>query len=299
MYEIIAQMTPVIMTFIVGVLLKRLKIFSNAHADMLLILVFYVSLPALILTSVAEIKLSLDLALLPFVAGFIMITSFFAARLSSRFFDLTDPVKGVFLTGSMIINMSFIYPFALAAYGQEGLVRATLFDFGACIMVFTVGHNYARKYGSNKGSAAGAAVLLKSPVIWAVIAAFILNIFQIIINPVAKVFLLNLGDMTIPLSMIALGIYFSPRITKGFIAFWVIGQRMLLGLVIGVIFAELFRLEGLNRLVVIISAAAPAGYTTLTFASMENLDKGLAATVVSYSIIFGVMLTPLLIFFLA
>ena len=46
----------------------------------------------------------------------------------------------------------------------------------------------------------------------------------------------------------------------------------------------LFRVEGLNRAVVLIACSAPLGFTTLAFAAITGLDTEFAASSVSYSI---------------
>jgi len=44
-----------------------------------------------------------------------------------------------------------------------------------------------------------------------------------------------------------------------------------------------------------IGAAAPVGYTTLTYSFLENLDMEFAASLISFSIIMGMIFVPLLI----
>jgi predicted permease len=71
---------------------------------------------------------------------------------------------------------------------------------------------------------------------------------------------------------------------------------MVFGLMLGFILVKLFDLEGLSKAVVLLGAAAPVGYNTLTFSSMENLDKEFAANLVSFSILTGIIFIPILIF---
>lgn len=71
---------------------------------------------------------------------------------------------------------------------------------------------------------------------------------------------------------------------------------MFLGLALGFIFVTIFNLEGINKIIILIASASPVGYNTLTFASLEKLDKEFASSVISYSILTGIILTPLLLF---
>jgi predicted permease len=73
---------------------------------------------------------------------------------------------------------------------------------------------------------------------------------------------------------------------------------MLGGLTIGLICVTVFDLHGLVRTMVILLSSAPSGILTLTYAAMEDLDGDLAAGIVSYSTMIGLLLIPLLMTFL-
>jgi predicted permease len=198
------------------------------------------------------------------------------------------------------MNIGFTLPFFITAYGKEGLVRASIFDFGNGLLAFTFVFYLACKYGDNKrDSKSMLKKLLYSPPLWALIISIILNLIHIKIPSFGINFFQLLGNMTVPLIMLSLGIYFSPRIVKLNALSSVIFIRMFIGLLLGLLFVYLFDLTGLNKIIVLIGASAPVGYNTLTFASMEKLDKEFAASIISYSILIGIILIPLLIFLLS
>lgn len=68
-----------------------------------------------------------------------------------------------------------------------------------------------------------------------------------------------------------------------------------IGLLLGLLFVYLFDLNGVSRTVVLVCSSAPSGLNTLVFSSMEKLDNEFAASVVSYSVIVGMILIPLLL----
>lgn len=74
--------------------------------------------------------------------------------------------------------------------------------------------------------------------------------------------------------------------------------RTFIGLIIGIMLSMVFNLGGINKIAVIVGSAAPVGYNTLTFSNMENLNRELAASIVSMSIIFGLVFVPFLILIL-
>ncbi|MCD8480268.1 MAG: AEC family transporter [Candidatus Cloacimonetes bacterium] len=96
--------------------------------------------------------------------------------------------------------------------------------------------------------------------------------------------------------MIALGLYFEPKLKNMGKAFIAIFIRMGVGLGIGYLLATVFGLNGLTRTTVIVCSALPIGFNTLIFANLENMDREFAATMVSFSIIIALLYLPLLIY---
>lgn len=300
MNEILIKIIPVMLIFVLGYVLKRINLLNKKNGDLFLKLVFYVSLPALILLSVTNIQLSFDFIYLPIIAMLIILVTYVIAYFTGKLFNLKKPSFGVFLVGSLIMNIGFTLPFFIAAYGEEGLARASLFDFGNGLLVFTFVFYLACKYGNNKrDSKAMIKKFLYSPPLWALTTAIVLNLVNVKIPNMGMNFFQLLSNMTIPLIMLSLGIYFSPKIVKLGALSSVIFIRMFIGLLLGFLFVYLFNLDGLNKIIVLIGASTPVGYNTLTFASMEKLDKEFAASIISYSILIGIIFIPLLIFLMA
>ncbi|MDZ4182933.1 MAG: AEC family transporter, partial [Candidatus Cloacimonadaceae bacterium] len=105
------------------------------------------------------------------------------------------------------------------------------------------------------------------------------------------------GQPTVPLVMIALGLYFEPKLKNLGKALIAIAIRMVGGLLLGLLLATIFGLEGITRTVVIVNSATPVGFNTLIFANLENMDREFAATMVSISILIALFYLPLLIYF--
>lgn len=300
MSGIFLKVLPVILIFILGFLLKKVKLLKKANADLFLKLVFYVAVPALVIVAITNIDLSLDLIYLPITSALIILITFIVSFFIGKLLHLENKSLGVFLIGSMIINIGFTLPFVIAAYGSEGLARITLFDFANGFLVFTFIYYFAVKYGgSKKDSKAMIKKFVLSPPIWALIIALVINLTGLQLPEVANSFFEILGGMLIPLVMLSLGIYFSPKIVKFVPLSLSIIIRMFFGLFLGFVFVKLFALEGLTRVIVLVGSASPVGYNTLTFSSLEDLDKEFAASLVSYSILIGLIFTPLLIFLLS
>jgi len=298
MNEILLKLIPIILIFLLGYLLKRIKILKKEDGDLFLKLNFYVSLPASVLLSLMNIRLSLDFLLLPVSAVLIIFTTYFLSLFLGRRLRLDKKSFGVFLVGSMIMNTGFLIPFAIAAYGNEGLARLLLFCILETVYWFLLLFYYlACKYGdNNRNSVQMIKKILISPPMWALILGIVFNLLNIRFPLAMNNFLTIIGNLTIPLILLSLGLYFSLKMIKPLSILSAIFVRMGLGLILGLVFVKLFNLEGLNSAIVLLGAAAPVGYNTLTFSSMENLDKEFSTNLVSFSILIGIIFIPILIF---
>lgn len=293
----INHVLPLILIFLLGVLLKQLRVFEQGDAHRLLKLFFYVSLPALILRSIPGLEMSGALILLPITAASIIFSSYPIAWLAGKMWRLPRPTCGVFLLGAMIMNGGFAFPFVLSAYGEPGMALATLFDFGGGLVVFTFVYYQACRYGCD--GRAGLQLLRKflcSPPLLALSLAILLNLCNVGLPQAANLFLQQLAYLTTPVVLLALGISFNHRLVQRGPLLTALAIRLLGGALLGFAFAELFRLQGLPRTLTLVMSAAPSGVNTLVFSSLEQLDTEFAASIVSYATLLGMVWLPLLIY---
>lgn len=292
------NLIPVILIFVLGFLLKVLNVLKQEHGDVFMRVVFYLSLPALVILSLTRIELTKELAWLPLISFSIIMMQGGIAYVSGRLMKLDRKTHGVLMVGTMIMNIGFALPFVIAAYGDEGLALLSIFDFSNAALAFTLVYYIACRYGEDGNSSK---ILIRkfiaSPPVWALIIGVILNLSDTNIPAVPANLLQILGDLTIPLIMLTLGIFFNVKLIKPFPVFTGIFIRMGLGFAIGLLFCYLLNLDGLIRAIVLIGSSAPVGFNSIIFASMEKLDKEYAASMVSFGIICGIILIPLLIYF--
>lgn len=293
------NLIPVILIFVLGFLLKVLGVLKQDHGDVFMRVVFYLSLPALVILSLTRIELSRELAWLPLISFSIILIQGGISYLSGKFMNLDRKAQGVLMVGTMIMNIGFALPFVIAAYGDEGLALLSIFDFSNAALAFTLVYYIACRYGEDANSS-GLLIkkFLASPPIWALIAGVVLNLTDTAIPAVPAKLLQILGDLTIPLIMITLGVFFNIRIIKPGPVFAGIFIRMVLGFFLGLGFCYLLDLQGLIKAIVLIGASAPVGFNSIIFASMEKLDKEYAASMVSFGIISGLVVIPLIIYYL-
>ena len=296
--QIMSKVLPVILIFVLGFFLKKKGIFTSGNAELFLKLVFFISLPALIFVSIVRAKLSSDLVYIPISCMVVVLITLPIVYYAGRRFHLPDPSLGAFVVGPMITNTTFVVPFLLTTYGQEAIALLSIFDIGNNIMIYTLVYYCANRHRAINNSESALKIIARSPLLYALFTGLIINAIKLPLPQVSLNFFQGLGDMTTPLVMLSLGIYFSPAVVKHGPTIASITIRMALGFLIALLFTLIFGIEGLNRAVILVACSAPLGFTTLTFAAMAGLDTEFAASCVSYSILIGLFTTPLLILFL-
>jgi len=287
MFDAFSKIIPVILIFGLGIFLRKIKLLEKSAGDVMLKIVFNVSLPALIIVSISEVNFTRDLFILPIISAAIILLLSLVSQLINRKLQLPRPKAGVFIVGTMIMNIGFAMPFIIYGLDSIAFVYITIFDVSNALITYTYTYLIACRYGEDKTGKLLINKILAAVPLWTLLFSLTINMFSFHIPDIGMNFFKLLGDTTVPLVMLSLGIYFSPRITNLFHITLVISIRMLLGFLIGYAFVELFDLQGLIRTVVLIGASAPVGYNTLVFASLEKLDKQFAASVVSISILIG------------
>lgn len=296
MKPFIEKIFPLFLAFFIGIAAKHLKLLSKKDAPTLLKTVLNLSLPAVAILAINRMVLKLELIFIPISAVIIVFGIYFVTTGIGRFLSLPKATFGSFLVGTLVANSAFALPFLAAAHGDQGLAMASLFDIGNSIMIFTFIYHQAVKYGDSAHSGKiNWGKFLKMPPIWGMALALILKGFRVQFPVYAVNFLELMGNPTVPLVMISLGLYFEPSFKRLGYALLAVCIRMGLGLSIGFALAYLFGLSGLIKTVVISCSALPIGFNTLIFADLENLDREFAATEVSISMIVAMFLIPWLI----
>jgi malate permease and related proteins len=299
MQEFIQKIVPIILTFFLGILVRRIGLLKKDDGHLLLKLVLSVTLPALQILSILRLQLTYSLFFIPLIAQLIIFIIYFVSLGTGRLLKLPKGTMGSFLVGTMIMNTGFSLPFFYAAFGQEGFARASLFDVGNSLLIFTFIYYNAIKFGEHgkHHDKVDWIKFLKLPPLWGLVIGITIRLLHVQVPELGQNFLSLVGNPTTPLIMISLGLFFEPKLKnldKALIAIFI---RMVGGLGLGILLSSLFGLEGMNRTIVIASASTPIGFNTLIFATLEGMDKEFAATCVSLSILIAIFYLPAVIYF--
>ena len=285
--------------FVVGLIARRRGWLGAPQAGKMLWLVMTVGLPALFIANVSRIPLHRELAALPLSAIFVMLVTLVVALLAGRQLGLARPSHGAFIICSMSINVSFMFPFVLAAWGQQAFAQLALFDLGNSLIQATVLYGAGAIFGGHAvGAKAIAGRVFGFPPLWGLIVALAINVSGYRL-PIPVTDVLGIGGRAILLlAVLAVGILFDARRLRSVPVAVAILLRIVLGLLLAALFVEIFGLTGMTRAVVLIASAAPIGFSVMVIANRESLDRELAASAASLSALLALVYVPLALWLL-
>jgi malate permease and related proteins len=293
------QIGLLIILFAAGFAARRAGWLGPPQAGLMLRLVLNVGLPALFIASISRIPLRREFIALPVSAILVMAVTLVVAIPVARRMMLSRADAGVLALSAISINNSLLFPFALAGWGQEGFSQLALFDFGHALMQGSLVYALAAWYGGH--GTGGWAILRRVasfPPLWALLAALAINVSGLVLPAALTTALGTVGRLILLLVVVALGILFDARMLRSATVHVALLLRIGLGLLIGLLCVKLFGLTGMTRSVVLLGSAAPIGFSAVVLASRENLNRDLAASAASVSVLLGLVYVPVALWLL-
>ena len=161
------KLMPIILYFLIGYVLKVLKILKKEEASILIKLVFYLMTPAVIISSMSTMKFTGSLIYYPISAICIHIFMYFFTLFIANRLNINEKEKVIFRGSTLIMNMTFVLPFFIVFFGEKNVYLLSLFDAGNLLMVTTV--VYSIFITNSNGVLDKLKSVLKSPLIIALI----------------------------------------------------------------------------------------------------------------------------------
>ncbi len=282
-------LAPILSYTLFGMALRASGVVKADLAPTLFRFIFVATLPMLVFSSIARAPLDADAALLPF-AGFLSNSgSALGAYVFGRWRRLSNKDTLSLVLSSSVINMMLMFPFMLYGIGESGLRDALLFDIGNAVFTATVASAIAYTNGRDGEARIGRTLLdmLTAPIFIGLVAALVINLGDLSVPSLVYRITEPLGRATIPLILVALGIALSPSAFRRPLPLAPVFFRMAIGLVLGVVLAALFGLEGMTRWVVIASAGAPIGAGSVALTAIGRFDVERATAAVTLSVAIG------------
>lgn len=285
----------------IGWIIRRKKLISEQGQRAMTTLLLYVALPCLIISSM-HIPFQYEQAYGAFImfvlSIYIMGGTLFLSRFITRRLTLPRERKVVFENVILFGNQGFIgMVIILQLFGQEGILLASVFNLIYYVLMWT----YAI-YIMNPGMLpdSKAVFILKNPGFLATVFGFILFIFPVqipafIMEPVATI-----GQMTVPLSMIMIGMMISTITFSDVIAYMkdifvyiAVISRLFIYPILFFLPLLLFHLPFEWFMIACLLSATPSPATISMYAQVYGGDVEFSAVVVFFSTLLSAISIPL------
>ena len=286
---------------LIGYSLKRLNIVKPTDINALNNISIYLTLPCLVFISIYSADLSniSQLALLPFINLFttaiLGTIIYYICKLKKINKKLAWTIILVTCSG----NTAFVgYPVCYGVFGQTGLLTGIFSDMGSLIIF--LGLSIALTFSLGGSSKNSFKKILSFPLLWALILGLILNISSLPIGSVLENVVGYMGDATIPLIMISLGVSLNFKGIKKYLNFAGLGFLLKLIIYPSIAFTIilLLGLKGLEMNVALLQAAMPSGMIVLTLVTEHKLDLNIASIIIFTTTIASLLTLSVLLFFL-
>ena len=303
------QVVVLFLLIIIGYIIKKLGIISNAMNRDVSNLVINVALPAFIIramnfsfTPEVLVKSGKLVIISSCIYIFVITFSFLLAKIMK----IQGKARDIFQFAVVFSNGGYMgYPVIKALIGDIGVFYAALYNLPFNILLWTLGVHFLTRNNSEKNENSG---LRKSidiikkfmnPAMIAVIIGFILFLFSIKLPYPLYTTLDLLGNLTIPLAMLFIGsILADVKSTEIFTEKRVFIISFIRLLVIPILTMFILKLVGFSDhllIIPVIITAMPVAANAPIMASMFDNDYHLASKVVFLSTFFSVVTIPLII----
>lgn len=275
--------------FIAGMLLRCAGRMPESAPAALNSFIIHVSLPALTLLYIHDLKLSGDVGFLAAMAWlqFGLAAGFFWAL--GKWLDLPRSTVGaLMLTGGLGNTSFFGLPMIEAFYGKDAIVTGIIADqLGSFLVLSILGITVAGLYSSGRPSAGDIArrIVFFPPFIALVIA---LALIPVAYPEWFTVLLKRLGDTLAPLALLSVGFQLRLGHLAGNgrnLAIGLLFKLLLAPLAIFLLYVPLLGAHGQHIQVTLFEAAMPPMITSAIVASEHDLDPPLATLMVAVGLL--------------
>ena len=282
-----------ILCFVAGMLLKRFRRMPDNAPATLNSFIIHVSLPALTLLYIHQLKFSGDMLLTALMAWIVFGASAGFFWLAARFLKLSRATTGaLMLTGGLGNTSFFGLPMVEAYYGQGGIGTAIIADqLGSFFALSVLGITVAGIYSSGRPTAAEIVKRI------ALFPPFISLAFALLLIPIEyadwfTVLLKRLGDTLAPLALLSVGLQLRLGHVaehKRNLALGLAFKLVLAPLAILLIYVGLLGAHGQAIQVTVFEAAMPPMITAAIVAAEHELDPPLANLMVAVGLMLSFM----------
>lgn len=278
-----------ILCFVAGMLLRRARRMPDNAPATLNSFIIHVSLPALTLLYIHQLKLSGDVLLTGLMAWLVFALSAGFFWLVGRWLQLPRATTGALILVGGLGNTSFFgLPMVEAFYGKDGLSTAIIADqLGSFFALSVLGITVAGLYSSGRPTVAQIFKRI------ALFPPFISLLIALLLIPLEyadwfSVLLKRLGDTLAPLALLSVGLQLRLGHVLGNARNLALGlafKLLLAPLVIYLLYVQLLGAHGQSIQVTLFEAAMPPMITAAIVATEHDLDPPLVTLMVAVGLI--------------
>lgn len=288
---------PVFLLMFLGYGIKKLRLLKQEDTGVLTTVIIYLTLPCFVFEAIYRHRAGLppSIAKVPFVGLGMIIVVLIAAYIIGRMFKLDRPTLGGFILAAGFGNTGFLgYPVVQAAFGQDALITAALYDeLAMAFPLYTLGTFIAASFAGARAETKSVLKLAAAPAVWVIPLALLVRPYNIP-EPVTKT-IQYLAAGTVPLAMISLGLSLSARSIKGLAlpVFTACALKLALLPVITFYAARATGIAGQVQTVMVLESGMPSAVMACVVASKFGANERFVAGVVFVSTILSIAAIPL------
>lgn len=298
MIDVLLQMAGLILCGVIWQRLRPAGLTPELTRKVLTTLVYYLLLPALVLSVMWRVELGTTTAAIAVTGAVMILLGMGLGRVMCRFCQ-----QGKAQTGAMLLAMSFPnvtyfgIPVLEATFGPWARSIAIQYDMLSCTpLLFTLGIFTAARFGQTDAAAAPKQrEWLKIPALWMTLVAILLNLNHVALPTAFGGLLDMLGRCVVPLMLFSLGLSLQWRQDSwqklpavGIVAL----IRLLVIPLIAVPFTVVLGLSGEFRAAVVMEAAMPSMVLGIMLCDRFGLDVNLYATAVTVTTFLSMFTLP-------
>jgi malate permease and related proteins len=284
--EVAAVLAPVFVLAAIGYAWRL----TGAPFDMAFVtrIIMYVAGPSLVFTSLS--RLALPLAQFWQMVGAMIVVTLGVAAVSALLIRILGLPQRSFLPALTLGNTGNLgLPLCLFAFGEEGLGLAVAIYVTNSLLQFTFVPLLHTRVSIVR-------TLLSTPMLWGAVAGLTVLIADIHMPMWLANTLGELGNLLIPLMLMALGNTIGSLKTHNLPRAFGLGlARLAISFVVAVSVSFALRLSGVAQGVLVLQGAMPAAVFSYLFAAHYERDADDVAGIVLVSTLAGALLLPLLV----
>lgn len=298
MLEVILQMTGLIVCGVVWRVVQPAGLEYKQTRKVLTTLVYYLLLPALVLSVLWQAELGKGSLFIALAAASGVLSGLLLAALTCRTCKSHAAQTGAIILAVAFPNVTYMgLPVMEATFGPWARSVAIQYDLFACTpLLFTIGILIAARLGNAERKHSMLAELVRIPAVWAALLAVLLNSFAVPMPTLIKGWLQLLERGVVPLMLFSIGLSLEWRQTQlrqlpPLLP--VIVLRLFIVPAIVLLVAGALGFTGEWRTAIVMEAAMPSMVIGVVICDRFNLDVSLYASAVTLTTLLSLFTLPL------